>query len=299
MHRALLGGAAVMVLLLGTAATVSARDERPFPHWSRAKTVAYCRDGGVPLSMTLFAPPPSATPPPVVLQVHGGGWKGGGRFRSLSQSTVAERLVSEGMAVASVDYRLAPKYRWPDPIVDVACAVRYLRANSLALGIDGTRIGAWGDSSGGQLVSMLGTADTAQWRNGQHAGEKSTVQAVVDEFGVTDLTSPELPPYTSKLVSGAFGSVPGHRSWVLSQASPVTYVKSGDPPFLILQGTADAVVPVAQSVELATKLRQAGDPVRLVLVRGGYHGLLNRNERPGPSTVDNMVVRFFAATLRR
>ena len=296
MRKTLIGG--VVGLLSVTVGLLAVPGTAPagLPTWSGTRTLVYCRDGGVPLEMTLFAPAPGATAPPVLLQVHGGGWKGGSRLVSLDQSVVARSLVARGLAVASVDYRLAPRYRWPAPIVDVACAVRFLRANAARLGVDGSRIGAWGPSSGGQLVAMLGTAATDRWDNGQYPDVSSRVQAVVDEFGVADLTDPELPSFTSELISVAFGSPPDRRSRVLDQASPVTHVGTGDPPFLIIQGTKDAVVPYEQSVELATKLRAAGDRVRLVLVRGGYHGLLNRGERPGPSTVDALLVRFLVQT---
>jgi acetyl esterase/lipase len=256
------------------------------------QTVAYCQDGGVALHMTLFAPA-SIEPPPVVLEVHGGGWEGGNRFDSLGQSVIATQLVQDGFAVASIDYRTAPTHPWPDAMIDVSCAVRYLRAEGSALGINAERIVAWGDSAGGQLVSLLGTANLARYDNGQYAQESSQVQAVVDEFGPADLSATGLPQFTTGLITKEFGHDPS----VLAEASPTTQVGLGDPPFLILQGTADVVVPASQSSGLARRLRQDKDRTELVLVRGGDHGLLNGNEHPGPAAIGDTIEQFVSSML--
>lgn len=269
-----------------------------FPAWSGTRTLTYCRDGGSALAMSLFAPSASPKPVPVVLQVHGGGWEGGTRFRRSAQSAVVTGLLRHGIAVASVDYRLAPRHRWPDQIQDVACALRFLRARAAALGIDGRRIGAWGPSAGGQLVSLLGTApDDPRWNNGGYGSESDRLQAVVDEFGPVDLSDPQLPRFTAQLIEKTFDQIPGSGSAELAGASPTLRVAPGAPPFLILQGTADPVVPSNQSVTLATTLRAAGDPVSLILVRGGYHGLLNADERPGPAKVDETIVSWLVRRL--
>jgi acetyl esterase/lipase len=100
--------------------------------------------------------------------------------------------------VASVNYRLAPQYLWPAQIEDVKCAIRYLRASAATYGIDTTRIGAWGGSAGGHLVSMLGTAGpSAGYDVGQYLDQSSAVQTVVDEWGPADLTGPGWGPYAS------------------------------------------------------------------------------------------------------
>ena len=247
--------------------------------------------------MTLFAPVRSPHPPAVVLQVHGGAWQRGSRFTDLAQSAMARRLVDTGYAVASVDYRLAPKSPWPDQIVDVKCAVRFLRADAERLGIGPGRIAAWGSSAGGQLVSLLGTAGPgAGWDVGQYAAYPSSVGAVVDEFGPADLTAPAWSPYTTGIIRRVFGRDPGP-SRVLAAASPVTYVSPGAPPFLILQGTADRVVFPGQAEELTRRLEADGVPARLVLVDGGPHGLGNPGESPSPDQLAQRVVSFLGAVL--
>ena len=268
-----------------------------YPSFSGTRTVSYCREGGRPQPVTLFAPRHRHDPVPVVVQVHGGGWHRGSRLRSLRQSATARRLVDEGLVVASVGYRLAPAHPWPDQIVDVECAVRFLHADARRLGIDADRIGAWGSSAGGQLVSLLATAHGGPgWGAGPYRGASERLAAVVDEFGPSDLTQPQWPPYTRALIRRVFGHVPGP-SPVLASASPVTYVAAGDPPFLILQGTADRIVPAAQSEELARRLTAAHDAVRLVLVHGGAHGLGTPGERPRAAALSRLIAQFLGRQL--
>jgi acetyl esterase/lipase len=268
------------------------------PTWFGARSQTYCFEDGQPVQMTLFAPERVSRPAPVVIQVHGGRWQTGTSFTSLAQSLTATELVDAGFVVASIDYRLAPQYPWPDQIIDVECAVRYLRAESSNLGIDPDEIGAWGDSAGGQLVSLLGTApDVAGWTQGEYRAESDHVAAVVDEFGPADLGATDWPHRSAVMIRNVFGAWPTKSNAALMAASPVTYVAPGDPPFLILQGTDDQVVPVSQSETLAARLRANRVPVDLVLVARGQHGLASDGESPSPGVISELITRFFERTL--
>ena len=118
-------------------------------------TVTYCNGERARITepTTLHGPAPAA------VYVHGGSWVSGnydtGGFLI---NTIGPNLAAQGLVVVSVDYRLGPKAHWPDQIVDVKCAIRYLRANATQLNIDPNEIGAWGQSAGGHLVALLGTA---------------------------------------------------------------------------------------------------------------------------------------------
>lgn len=249
--------------------------------------------------MTLFPPSqPSATPVPVVLQVHGGGWTRGERMTDLSGSPTATMLTAHGIAVASIDYRLAPDHPWPDQIVDAKCAVRFLRSSANALGIDPDQIGAWGSSAGGQLVALLGTTGSQSvWNDGEHPAVSSAVQAVVDQFGPSDLEA-RFPRWTAGVIDRVFGAAP-RADATLAAASPLDHVAPGDPAFLVQQGTIDRIVPQEQSVALAHDLRHAGDPVELTLVDRGGHGLGSPEESPDALQLADQVTAFFARTLGR
>jgi acetyl esterase/lipase len=261
------------------------------------RTVTYCVEGGQPLAMTLFTPGTAGGSDPVVLQVHGGGWQHGGRLLSLSASGAATDLVGAGFVVASIDYRLAPENPWPDQIIDAKCAVRYLRAHAIDLGIDPNQIAALGDSAGGQLVSLLGTTGSSTlWDEGPYANESSAVDAVVDEFGPADLSATGWPVDSVAMIRRAFGAAPGTTSPILAQASPNTHVAAGDPPFLIVQGTDDQVVPVSQSEHFAAQLRAEQVPVDLVLVDGGRHGLETPGEDPSPPAIASLITAYLVQT---
>ncbi len=205
------------------------------------QTVTYCAPQGVPLAMDIAVPSPApASAAPAVLYVHGGGWEHGDRYGGGFLEQLRPALLARGFVVASIDYRLAPQYRWPAQIEDAKCAVRYLRANASRYGIDPARLGAWGGSAGGHLVSLMGTADaSAGFDVGEYAAISSRLQAVVDLFGPADLTAAGWGSHAANVVRDVFGVQPGQPSDTLVRASPVTYVSRDDPPFLILQGDRD------------------------------------------------------------
>ena len=264
------------------------------------QTVTYCTDGGQALAMDISLPTRSTTAPaPAVLYVHGGGWEHGNRLGGGFLEQLRPQLNAKGFVVASIDYRLAPANPWPAQIIDAKCAVRFLRAHAAAYGIDTARIGAWGGSAGGHLVSLMGTADaSAGFDIGQWSSESSRVQAVVDLFGPADLTAGGWNQDPTQVISEVFGSAPGGVSETLTKASPVTWITRDDPPFLILQGDADNTVPAAQSQQFAAKLQAAAVPVTLVMVKNGPHGLSNPKEQPTPEQLVTQIVDFFAKTLK-
>lgn len=278
-----------------------ARSGRPPLSKDGVQTVTYCTGGGQALAMDISMPTSMPTAPaPAVIYVHGGGWEHGSRAGGGFLEQLRPQLNAEGFVVASIDYRLAPDSVWPAQIVDSKCAVRYLRANAPTYGIDGARIGAWGGSAGGHLVSLLGTADaSAGFDSGEWSDQSSRLQAVVDLFGPADLTASGWNGDPTKMITEVFGGAPGTMTDTLAKASPVTWVSRDDPPFLILQGDADQTVPAAQSQELAAKLQAAGVPTTLVMVKDGPHGLGSAKQQPSPDQLVAQIVEFFVRTLGR
>jgi acetyl esterase/lipase len=242
-----------------------------------------------------------------VLYVHGGGWFEGDRQVSGIGANLAgqdgalflplrEELTRRGFVVAAIDYRLGPLHPWPDQIEDAKCAVRFLRAESGRLGIDPGRIGTWGSSAGGHLVAMLGTAGpSAGFDVGQYLDQSSRVQAVVDMFGPTDLNAMgDSNSFGRFVVQVVFGRASATEK---AAASPLNYVASGDPPFLILHGTDDVLVRPHHSQDLARRLQGAGVPATLVMVRHTGHTMLTPGQQPASIEVVGMVADFFARTL--
>jgi acetyl esterase/lipase len=287
--------AAGLALAVATLAAAPALAQDVLPN------LEYALVAGQRLRLDLFRPAPSATPPAVVLWVHGGGWCAGGR--TPLPADVAP-LQAEGLAIAAVSYRLTSTTpdcantsgaTWPAQVHDLKAAVRWLRANAATLGVDATRIGAWGQSAGAHLATTLalsgGSADL-EGSIGPHPGVDSRVAAVVAYFPPTDVlalgpdfaAAPTSRPDLVAAVDGpgqphahliAFGGA-GEGMGVLRanagnpaapwperlarahSASPVTHVDAADPPLFLLHGSADLTVPLAQARRLRDVLVVAG-----------------------------------------
>lgn len=254
--------------------------------------------GGRALTVHVLRPQPAPSgPAPAIVGVHGGA------FRSGSKDAYVLRLLPfarRGYVCASVEYRLSGEARWPAQIEDCKCAVRFLRANAPALGIDPQRIGAWGSSAGGHLAALLGTSSgvAALDGTGGWEGHSSEVQAVCDWFGPVDFARLVDQPSTidrsdpacpeSELLGGNIADLPE----IARTASPVTYVDGDEPPFLILHGTEDPLIPHQQSHLFYESLTR-GD-VTFVSLPGAKHGGW---EFEHPATL-RLVHAFFDAHLR-
>jgi len=226
-----------------------------------------------PLRLDLHLP--QGTPPfPVVVWVHGGGWQNGDKALGTRHHALRQR--ERGYAVASIEYRLSGEAIFPAQIQDCKAAIRWLRENAPRFGLDPERIAAWGSSAGGHLVALLGTAAgvaALQDPEQGNASQPEVVQAVVDWYGPVDFllmpaghhdaNSPE-----SRLLGCDVDDCPDRVAF----ASPLTYVDSGDPPFLIQHGSRDAVVDPTQSVLLHGALLAAGVESTHVVLPGAGHG---------------------------
>jgi acetyl esterase/lipase len=217
--------------------------------------------------------------------VHGGAWLFGDRRvlpETLRPDQLFDELVAAGLAVASIDYRFSLEAPFPAQLHDVKAAIRYLRSFAAELGVDASRIGIWGESAGGHLATLAGLTAGRDDLEGDIGvlGPSSAVDVVVEWYGPADIEAmlgldraalmpPGLPPVlrTSPeelLVRGLEGAA-------LADASPVTHVAPGAPPFLVQHGTADWVVPFDQGELLVSRLREAGVPVELEAVDGAGH----------------------------
>ncbi len=259
------------------------------------RDVEYGRIDDRPLLLDLYLPQKSRAPVPAVVWVHGGGWAGGTKH-----PTPAAPLVSSGYAVASVAYRLSGEAKWPAQIEDCKAAVRWLRARSKDLGIHPGRIGAWGGSAGGHLVALMGTAGDAKDLEGAagNAAQSSRVQAVCDFFGPTDFL--RFDGHGSKLIMGApdsliaqlLGGPLARNKEKAAQANPVAYVTKDDPPFLIMHGDKDDIVPLDQSEVFHAALKKARVSSELVVMPGAGHGFA------GPQVMKR-VTEFFDQHLKK
>jgi acetyl esterase/lipase len=178
---------------------------------------------------------------------------------------MAEFLARSGFVAVSVDYRLfrGNENRWPAQLDDVQLAVRWLRANAKKYNIDPDHIGAFGHSAGAQLAALLGMEDTRDNSDPALAKYSSRVQAVVDVSGPSDFNTNHDPEGDAQLAD-FLGADYAKAPEVWQNASPVFHVAKSNAPFLIVHGTHDEMVPIAQAQELNDKLRQAGVHVTFI-----------------------------------
>ena len=263
-----------------------------------------------PLELDLYLPPAADTPAPVVVFLHGGGWRLGSR-RSLGPSYAGttphpfEQVAAAGIAVASVDYRLSGERTWPAQLHDVKAAVRWLRARGPEAGLDPERIGAWGESAGGQLALLLGLTGDPE-RGGDLDGDvgivagSSAVSAVAAWYAPSDLTA--LPDdlgadsaaedtREAQLFGAPLSSVPE----VVRQASPISYASGAATPILLLHGDADRLIPSVQSARLHAALRDGGADVEFDTYPGADHLWLGSPEAAAAAL--SRTITFLAARL--
>jgi acetyl esterase/lipase len=207
------------------------------------------------------------TPRPAVVLIHGGGRS------SLDKSTMTGMgnfLARKGFVAFSVDYRLydGTKNRWPAQLDDVQRAVRWVRANAATYGVNADRIGAFGHSAGGQLAALLGMEDTRDNSDTALSRYSSRVQAVVDASAPSDFTA-EKGQQGFAFLTGFLGA-DSSRHEVWRDASPVYHAMKGNAPFLVVHGTNDPEVPIAQAQELVDTLQAKGVSVSLLKIDDGH-----------------------------
>ena len=266
------------VLFIAAALPSGASDLVSRPEVSIYYAMEFANVGGESLRLDLFVPS-GRGPFPVIVSVHGGSWTSGTRDQGL-----AILQLDRGYAVANIDYRLAPKSIWPAQGEDCKAAVRWLRANAGRFDLDPGRIGVMGLSAGGHIGAVLGTSGGVGALEGielGNGGYPSEVQAVVDYFGPSDLSKlkqqalpcmPGDPNDPTESPSHLLGCTLPLCPEVAATANPITYVTPNDPPFLLLHGTLDCLVPWQQSQILHDALRKAGVRSKLILIPFASHG---------------------------
>ncbi len=234
----------------------------------------YCRE---PVSLKRDAHlPPGEGPFPAIILVHGGGWVGGDKTAEFIRPLFAP-LDRTGFPWFSIDYRLAPQHPYPAAARDVERAVAWVKEHAREFKVDAKRIALVGESAGAHLASMVGA------RNRPPAD----VQAVVAFYGPFDLVRlfqprPEEGGMPPRLMKDVFQveSLDDAGLAALREASPATYISPRTPPFLLIHGTADPVVPYDQSTLASGLFKKARVPCELFPVPGGVHGVINWEREP-------------------
>lgn len=230
-----------------------------------------------PLKLDVFYAPSAAAPRPAVIWLHGGGWLAGeplaGTALTGDRDKLLARMARRGYVTVGLTYRLSGEARFPAAVEDVKAAVRWLRANAADYHIDPQRIALWGASAGGYLATLAGvTCGVADLEGeGANAGQSSCVQAVIDWFGPIDFKLMLAQPGPNVTVTRFLGCEIPCATALLERSNPLNYIKAGAPPFLIMHGDADVLVPMEQSRLLWQALKARGGAAQLETVAGANH----------------------------
>lgn len=241
------------------------------------KGIEFARPGGHPLLLDLHIPD-GPGPFPAAILVHGGGFDSGNRATNMAPTF--QPLAGAGFAWFSIDYRMAPEFRFPQAKEDMDAAIKWVKANAEEYRVDVSKIVISGESAGGYLVNYAATHETPETR----------VAAVVDFYGPTDYEkiARQRADYPARF---NMASINGHKAkggsiWFfqvdgydeasyakLREISPLRAVHRGMPPFLEIHGTRDDQVPYEQSTMMCDAMHQAGAVCDIVTVEAGGHGM--------------------------
>jgi acetyl esterase/lipase len=290
-----------LLLLIALAGASSAKATAAAPAPVKAqRDIAYVANGHARQKLDLFTPEKADGPLPLMIWIHGGGWSAGSKADC---PPLRQGFAERGYALASLDYRLSSDAIFPAQIEDCKAAIRWLRVHAKENNLDPDHFGVWGSSAGGHLTALAGASGgVKEFDKGAQPDVSSRVQAVCDFYGPTDLLQMDAhalpnarmkhdPPFSpeSRLIGGAIQE----NKDKAARANPITYITADDPPFLIVHGDQDPLVPIHQSQLLFDALKKAGVSVHFHTIHGAGHGqgFEGRN-------IDEMVSAFFDKNLK-
>lgn len=271
----------------------------PFPREPAADVVTevFARPGGVDLRLDFYRPlrrlrelAPDQGPapaPPCVIVIHGGGWDEGDRVQLPGLN---RRLAARGYAVASLDYRLAPRWQWPAARDDVLAGIAWLKANAGRLGIDPGNLVLFGRSAGGQLAEVVAYAEP-----------DPAIRGLISFYGPSDLdfgyrhTTEDDAIHSPALMRAYLGGTPDTRPEQYRAASALNFVTKSAPPTLLVHGRLDTLVWDRHDERLAARLTELGVRHFYLALPWATHGFDYNPVGPGGQLSDAAVFGFLEA----
>jgi len=252
----------------------------PATGWSQMSThtdLAFANTGERDLLLDLYLPDGVAQAP-LIVWLHGGAWRAGSK-----ENVEALDIVEQGFALASVGFRNSGEATFPAQIHDIKAAIRFLRAKAADYGYDASRIAVWGVSSGGHLAALTGVSNGSaalEGTLGEHAGESSDVQAIVDYSGPANLrtilhqSTPHGVGVRAPAMEALLGKPVEDESIqdLVTLASPSLQVSANAAPLLLMHGVQDNQVPINQAIELQQAYEAAGRHVEAEWILEATHG---------------------------
>ncbi|MGX9790450.1 alpha/beta hydrolase [Mycobacterium sp. MMS18-G62] len=214
-------------------------------------------------------------PAPVLVFLPGGAWVFGSR--ALQGHELMAYLAELGWVCLSVQYRTSPRYRWPRQIIDVKAAIAWARANADQYGGNRNFVAVAGCSAGGHMASLAGlTPGEEQWQSELEPSADTSVDAVVSIYGRYDWegrSTPERERFMDFLERVVVKRRQSRKPALFRDASPVARVHAEAPPFLVIHGARDVIIPVGEARQFVERLRDTSNkPVGYVELPGAGHG---------------------------
>lgn len=271
-HRGRWRAAALVAFVSTVSLAVSARatETTEAPPIEVLRSVKYAEPADKPLTADVYLPRGEG-PFPGVLVVHGGAWVAGSKGR---MSRIGTSLAERGYVAVSIDYRLAPKHKFPAQLDDCRAALGWMRDNAAAYRLDPRRIGGFGYSAGAQLVTLLSLSAAATLHDQTAAAsdraqaERCVLRAVV--AGGTPCDFQELPLDSQRLAFW-LGGTRREKADLYRQASPLAFVTPHSPPMMLYHGEKDLLVPLPSARALKQSLENAGVACELLVVEKAGH----------------------------
>jgi acetyl esterase/lipase len=214
-------------------------------------------------------------PAPILVFLPGGAWIFGSRV--LQGHALMAHLAELGWVCLSVQYRTSPKHRWPRQIIDVKAAIAWARSNADRYGGDRAFVAVVGCSAGGHMATLVGlTPGDPQWQAGLPASADTSVDAVVSVYGRydwEDRSTPERARFMDFLERVVVKRPQSCKPDLFRDASPLARVNAAAPPFLVLHGDSDVIIPVGEARSFVERLRATSrNAVGYVELPGAGHG---------------------------
>ncbi|HEY7298897.1 MAG TPA: alpha/beta hydrolase [Xanthobacteraceae bacterium] len=238
--------------------------------------IEYADHDGTKLTGDLYLPKGVAKAP-LIIAVHGGGWQNGS---PAAYKHWGSFLAKNGYGLFAINYRLGKPGIYPRAVYDVKAAIQFARAKAADLGIDPDRIGLFGDSAGGHLVSLVGLAGdqfSSKYRDDPYAATPAQVKTIISFYGVYDMLAQwqhdQIARPRDQITEKFLGFSPMENRRIYFDSSPISYatVDRNRARFLLVNGTTDDIVDPAQAQAFWTALNEARIYARRIVIPGAGH----------------------------
>ncbi len=208
---------------------------------------------------------------PVLLQIHGGGWRRGNKEREARPLVYS--MAKNGWVCVSIGYRLSPAATFPDHLIDVKRAIAWVRDNIAQWGGDASFIAVTGGSAGGHLAALAALTANDPAYQAEFPASDTSVQACIPLYGIHDLLDRNRIRYPWPFIERIVMKVsPQADPEAWEKASPISRVGPGAPPFFVLHGSHDSLVPPEESRQFVGALRAESAEVHFAELPGATHG---------------------------